>query len=77
MKSHIAGGAEYWQKLKEKLQEEIGEFLEAESEEEIADVLEVIDAIVTTKGWSQVREKQKEKALARGKFEKKIILEEA
>jgi predicted house-cleaning noncanonical NTP pyrophosphatase (MazG superfamily) len=43
--THIADEAEYWQKLKEKFQEELDEFMEAENKEEIADIYEVIDSI--------------------------------
>lgn len=76
---HIAPEEEYAAKLKEKLQEEIGEFLEAESKEEMADVFEVITAILAQKGWNieEVIEIQKKKREDRGGFEKRIILEEA
>lgn len=43
--TYIAGRKEYWQKLKEKLSEEVREFGKKEIAEEIADILEVIDAI--------------------------------
>ena len=35
--------------LKNKLQEEVNEYIESENEEELADILEVIDAIITLK----------------------------
>ena len=76
---HIANDEEYWQKLKEKLQEEIKEFLEAESIEEMADVLEVIDAILLYKKFDKKElQKIKNKKLEeRGGFKDKIILEES
>ena len=76
---HIADDKEYWQKLKEKLQEEVNEFMEAESIEEMADVLEVIDAISDFKDFDRINlEKvRNKKAEERGKFKDKIILEES
>lgn len=77
--THIAGDAEYWQKLKEKLQEEVGEFLHDESVGEIADILEVIDAICEYKQYQKeevVRVKEI-KAAEKGRFEKRIILDES
>ncbi|MDO8496811.1 MAG: nucleoside triphosphate pyrophosphohydrolase [bacterium] len=79
----IAGGKEYWEKLKWKLQEEIDEFLEAKNEEELADVYEVVDTILDfvadmhSLSNKKVRALQKKKAEERGRFEKRIILEEA
>lgn len=76
--THIAGEREYWEKLKEKLNEEVGEFLEDEEIEEIADILEVIDAVCEFKSINKNKIKQikQEKAEERGKFEDRIILEE-
>jgi|SRR3989344_3303269 len=77
--THIAGDQEYWQKLKEKLEEEVREFLKDETVGEIADVLEVINAIYEYKKWSreEVEEVKSKKAKERGKFKKRIILEES
>lgn len=78
-KIHIAEDAEYWQKLKEKLLEEVKEFCVSENEEEMADVLEVINAIFDFKNFSkiEVEKIREEKAGKRGKFKDKIILEES
>lgn len=42
---HQAGDNEFKDLLKKKLREEVHEFIESESVEELADILEVIDAI--------------------------------
>ena len=78
-KIHIADDAEYWQKLKEKLHEEVGEFTEAGSIEEMADVLEVIEAVVDFKkiDKDELQKVKNKKADERGKFKDKIILEES
>lgn len=76
---HIADDKEYWQKLKEKLQEETNEFLEAENTEEFADILEVLDAILDYKNFNEeeIKNIKDKKAEERGKFKNKIILEES
>ncbi|MDD3102440.1 MAG: nucleoside triphosphate pyrophosphohydrolase [Patescibacteria group bacterium] len=75
----IAGNKEYWQKLKEKLQEEIKEFSESETIEEMADILEVINAICDFKKFDKKKLEavRKKKVKERGAFKKKIILEES
>ena len=77
--THIAGDEEYWQKLKEKLQEEVDEFQKAENMEELADVLEVLDAIKEYKGFdgAEVEKIKIKKTEDRGRFKKRIILDEA
>ncbi len=77
--THIADEGEYWQKLKEKLQEEVDEFLKDGNPEEIADILEVIDAICNYQkiNKQELRAIKDKKAEERGRFEKRIILEQA
>jgi predicted house-cleaning noncanonical NTP pyrophosphatase (MazG superfamily) len=79
VKFRIAAEAEYWNKLKEKLDEEVKEFIESESIEEIADILEVIDAINSFKNFNteELQKIKKEKFNKRGGFNKRIILEES
>ena len=75
---HIADDREYWKKLKEKLSEELDEFLKESNEEEISDILEVIDAICKFKKFDKkkIDEIKKQKAEKRGRFDNKIILDE-
>lgn len=74
---HIADNEEYWEKLKEKLQEETTEFSKEPNEEELADILEVIDAIIEHKKFNKldIETIKQQKAQEKGKFKDKIILE--
>ena len=77
--THVAGEKEYWQKLLEKLGEEVAEFAKDSNIEEFADILEVLDAVAEHKGFDKktVQEVQRKKADERGGFKKRIILDEA
>jgi predicted house-cleaning noncanonical NTP pyrophosphatase (MazG superfamily) len=77
--TRIAEDKEYWEKLKEKLQEEIKEFSENEVIEEMADIQEVIDAMCDYKNFSKkdIGKAREKKVEERGAFKKKIILEES
>ncbi len=77
--THIADDAEYWQKLKEKLLEELEEFKKEENIEEFADLLEVVDAIADYKKFDrkEIEKVRNKKAVERGRFEDKIILDES
>jgi predicted house-cleaning noncanonical NTP pyrophosphatase (MazG superfamily) len=77
--SHIADDAEYLKKLREKLQEEVNEFLEAENIEEFADILEVLDAISDYKNFErkEIKKIKEKKGKERGCFKKRIILDES
>ena len=75
--THVASDEEYLSKLKEKLREEVDEFLEVENIEEMADILEVIASINDSKNWNEnkiveIRVAKREK---HGGFKNKIILE--
>ena len=76
---HVANTEEYWKKLKEKLKEEILEFEKDESIEEIADILEVLDAIIDYKSFNkdEIEKIKVKKAEEKGKFKNRIILDES
>src|SRR3989344_6305548 len=73
---HFADDSEYWEKLREKLLEEVDEFLKEEQKEELADILEVIYTICEFKdiNFNELEEFRKKKANDRGTFKNKIIL---
>jgi predicted house-cleaning noncanonical NTP pyrophosphatase (MazG superfamily) len=76
---HVADAAEYCEKLREKLREEVEELLKDENAGEFADVLEVLDAYAANLGITaqEIAEEKAKKAEERGTFEKRIILETA
>lgn len=76
--THLAKDKEYWQKLKEKLQEEVDEFMKDENSEELADILEVVYAICDYKKINkrELEQLRKKKVKERGGFRDKIILDE-
>ena len=76
-KTHIANNDEYWKELKDKLLEEVNEFLEDNNSEELADIQEVLYAIYDFKGFSkeEIESIRSKKENERGAFKNKIILE--
>jgi predicted house-cleaning noncanonical NTP pyrophosphatase (MazG superfamily) len=74
---HVAEAPEFSQKLKEKLAEEVKEYLDDPCLEELADIQEVIYALVYHNGWSlpMLDERRVYKHAVRGGFERQYILE--
>ena len=64
--------------LDAKLNEELAEYQESKSLEELADLLEVMGAVVKARGytWDSLTAIRKKKREARGGFEKRILLKE-
>lgn len=64
--------------LDAKLTEELAEYQESKSLEELADLLEVMGAVVKARGysWDELTKVRKKKHEERGGFEKKIMLKE-
>lgn len=78
-KTHIAETSEYEEKLKNKLREEVEEFLKDDNHEEMVDILEVLRAMANLKNidWSQIEDMRKKKEEERGAFNQRIILDES
>lgn len=76
--THIANDEEYEECLKNKLREEVDEFLGDNSKEELADIMEVIYAICDFKGIGRAELEliRKRKVDERGAFDDRIVLEE-
>ncbi|MCC6405236.1 MAG: nucleoside triphosphate pyrophosphohydrolase [Candidatus Yanofskybacteria bacterium] len=76
---HIATEEEYREKLRMKLREEVDEYLESGSPEELADILEVVYALGDAAGVSRedIERLREAKAVERGAFKEHIILDES
>ena len=74
----ILSDEDYLRLLDAKLTEELSEYQESHSLEELADLLEVIRAVVVARGWTweELERVRQNKAAKRGNFEKKILLKE-
>lgn len=76
--THIAEDSEYWKRLKDKLVEEVKEFVEdGDEKEEIADIFEVLYAIMDFRNinMEEVEGIRKKKAEKKGGFKGKIVLD--
>lgn len=64
--------------LDQKLNEELAEYQESKSLEELADLLEVMQAVVRARGWTldELEQVRADKSSERGGFTKKILLKE-
>ena len=68
---------DYKSALKKKLKEETKEYIRSDNLEELADILEVVDAIAVSQGstFEDVLKIKETKANKNGRFEKKYYLE--
>mgnify|MGYP006967368648 CR=1 FL=1 len=68
----------YIQALDAKLSEELAEYQQSKSLEELADLLEVMGAVVKARGytWDELTCVRKEKRAQRGAFEQRVFLKE-
>ncbi len=76
--TEILSDEEYLRMLDVKLDEELEEYRQDQNLEELADLLEVIHAVVLARGYTldDLERVRAEKAEKRGKFEKRILLKE-
>lgn len=74
---HVLTEDEYVLQLEKKLNEEVAEYQQDKNLEEMADVLEVLQAICIARGYSleTLERKRKEKYDERGGFRDRIFLE--
>ena len=68
----------YLRALDAKLNEELGEYQQSKSLEELADLLEVMGAVVKARGytWDDLTRVREEKRAARGAFDQRFFLKE-
>jgi predicted house-cleaning noncanonical NTP pyrophosphatase (MazG superfamily) len=74
--TRVLSDDEYLVELKNKLQEEVNEYLESGSVEELADIIEVVHSLSAQSGSSieSVEEMRSNKVNERGGFKEKIFL---
>lgn len=75
--SYQANDEEYWNRLKEKLLEEVNEFINSKDDiSELADILEVIEAIISFKKMSfdDITSIKDKKAKSHGTFNDRVVL---
>lgn len=75
--TRLLSDEEYATFLNHKLKEEVYEYFDEKKIEELADIQEVINALIKVKGYNieSFNNLVKEKALKNGAFEEKILLE--
>ena len=68
----------YLQMLDEKLSEELAEYRESNALEELADLLEVMKAVVAARGytWEELEAVRQQKLQKRGGFAERLLLKE-
>lgn len=76
--TEILSDEEYLRMVDAKLDEELAEYHKDQNIEELADLMEVIQACAVARGYTleQLEQVRAEKAAERGGFEKKILLKE-
>lgn len=74
----ILSDGQYLEMLDMKMNEELAEYQASKSLEELADLLEVMRAVVNARGWTleELERVRADKTAKRGGFEKKILLKE-
>lgn len=76
--TEVLSQEDYLRELDRKLSEELSEYQQSKSLEELADLLEVMGAVVKARGytWDDLTRVRKEKRAARGAFDQRIYLKE-
>lgn len=76
--TEILSSEAYIRMLDEKLNEELAEYQQSKTLEELGDLLEVMGAVVRARGytWDDLTRVRKEKRAKRGGFDKRILLKE-
>ena len=76
--TEVLSEEKYLQMLHEKLSEELAEYRESQSLEELADLLEVMRAVVAARGytWEELEAVRQQKRQKRGGFEDRLLLKE-